>query len=194
MRIPRRAAGSAILVLVGGGLLATVVSTGWIDVVRDTYHWRCEYQSDGEYSDWVCADGIGYLMPLVAIALMHCALMVAAIIVVLVARRHAAVWRALPLLLAGPIAIFGAVTLLAAGNVSQLSVTQTFGVGSLAVAAVLGTLTAVGPPRAVVPLLTVALIAGVVSAALMPATVSLVAMLIATGVVAGLTRPRPAAV
>ncbi|MFY9714694.1 MAG: hypothetical protein WAK00_14600 [Microbacterium sp.] len=55
---------SRILLLIGGGILALVLSTAAVDTLREGIHYGCSYGTMGEATgSWACADGIGYIFP-----------------------------------------------------------------------------------------------------------------------------------
>lgn len=55
---------SRILLLLGGGIVALVLSTAAVDTLREGIHYGCSYGTMGEATgSWMCADGIGYIFP-----------------------------------------------------------------------------------------------------------------------------------
>ncbi len=189
----RRGTPTAVLTLVIGGLIAGLLGTGWITIVRDVFHYRCEYQSDGEYSAWVCADGIGYLGALVVILLMQAATIIVAVVLVTVRRDRPGVWRLLAAVAVCPVLLFGAVTLLAGGTLSDLSPGQLVGISCAGVAALAGVVAAIlGPRRVSAALLGFGVAAGIVTGVSAPALLPLAAIAIAIGIASWVTMPQQA--
>lgn len=60
--------------------------TGWVTILRDVLRYRCEHPGGGGQGDWVCADGIGYLLPGLALLLVQ--LLVGAVALLALARSH----------------------------------------------------------------------------------------------------------
>jgi hypothetical protein len=181
---------SAVLVLAAAAIASTGLSVVWVGVVRDILHWDCEYLTDGEYSDWVCADGISYITPTIAIVLMQAAVLIAAAALVVLQRRRPGLWRGLPAALLGPCLILLAVVGLAHGSLADLHPLQLSAAGCLALAAVVGVAAAsIGSGRAALPLLGLAVIAALAAAVIAPILLPLSIVDMGIGIAAWLVLP-----
>lgn len=97
-------------VLAGGVMLAIVLAPLALSTIRDGIHYACSYGTRGEASgSWMCADGIGYLLP--GAALLAAALLPALIgVLVILAATAGAAERTLRVLSFAPVAATAAMT------------------------------------------------------------------------------------
>jgi len=80
----------SVLILLGGMVLAVALAPILILPVREQLHVNCQYGTMGEAAgSWMCADGIGYLMPGVGILVGSILALLLALLVVLLSARVA---------------------------------------------------------------------------------------------------------
>jgi len=149
-------------------------SISWVGILRDVFRFRCDYLSDGEYADWVCADGIGYILPGLVLLGLEGLVGIAAIMLLTLSQRRPGAWRALAALGAGPVAIVMTAWLLADPPADAI-VPETFwfAVASLGVlAAASAAASCLGPHVGAPVCLGIAAAAGLVALLLQPGLVS----------------------
>lgn len=73
--------GYAVAAVVLGGLFAFLSSGAALYLFRDTLHFNCSYLFTGEAGEWVCADGIGYMVVAVGLGGMSAMLLLVGLFV-----------------------------------------------------------------------------------------------------------------
>ncbi|KDA07206.1 hypothetical protein DC31_00630 [Microbacterium sp. CH12i] len=93
-----------VLILVGGGILALILSVQAVGMLREQLHVGCSFGTMGEATgSWMCTDGIGYLFPGLALLFGSGLSLLIGVFVVLGARLERTRRRALTVLAFAPL-------------------------------------------------------------------------------------------
>lgn len=95
---------SRVVVLIGGGLLTSMLSLGAVGMLREQLHYGCSYGTMGEAAGaWMCADGIGYIFPGLTLLFGAGLSLLIGLLVVLGVTRESTIRRVLTILAFAPL-------------------------------------------------------------------------------------------